>query len=94
MSRGYPDGKNPFFCEEDDSVGFRGAGMASSGHREISDEDFARPVPTKAEQLQQLKEQSMNRQLESTQRALASIYDSERMGVATAEVSTVAYRLE
>ena len=28
-----------------------------------------------------------DKQLESTQRALASIYDSERMGVATAEVT-------
>ena len=86
MSRNYPSGKNPFFSDEDDSVGFGSGRAASGGYRDISDDEFAKPVPTKAQQLQQMKEESMNRQLESTQRALASIYDSERMGVATAEV--------
>ena len=84
----YPTGKNPFFTDEDDSVGFGSKVPALGGHREVSDDEFSRPVPTNAQQLQQFKEESMNRQLDSTQRALASIYDSERMGVATAEVST------
>ena len=90
MSR-YPSGKKPFYTtDEDDDVGFGSKGAASGGYREISDDEFSRPhgpVPNKAEQLQQLKEESMSRQLDSTQRALASIYDSERMGVATAEVT-------
>jgi len=31
-------------------------------------------------------QQSMNRQVDSTQRMLAGIYDSEQIGIATAEV--------
>lgn len=37
------------------------------------------------EQMQQQKQQSMNRQIDSTNRCLANIYDSEQIGVATAE---------
>jgi len=36
--------------------------------------------------LRQQMQQSMNRQLDSTQRCLTSIYDSEQIGIATAEV--------
>ena len=89
MSLNYPAGKNPFLTEEDDSVGLGLGvrGVKTTGHRDISDAEFATPVPTKAEHFQQMKEESVNRQIESTQRVLASIYDSERIGVATAEVS-------
>lgn len=71
------------------SKGFGGAygGGVSSG---ISDDDFARPVrydnQSKFESIQTEIDNSKNRQIDSTQRALSSIYESERMGVATAEV--------
>lgn len=45
------------------------------------------PFEGRREQVMRQIENSENNQLESTQRALASIYDSEAMGVATAEVS-------
>ena len=60
---------------------------------DVTDDDFARPVGKKTtrddssfDSIQAQVDNSQNRQLESTQRALASIYESERMGVATAEV--------
>lgn len=49
-----------------------------------SSSSFGEPL-SRSEQLQQQKQQSMNRQLDSTNRCLASIYDSEQIGVATAE---------
>lgn len=51
------------------------------GHRERYD-----PVVDRRAQLMMQIDESEDRQLASTQRALASIYDSERMGIATAEV--------
>ena len=49
MSHNYPAGKNPFFSDEDDSVGFGSGRAASGGYRDISDDEFAKPVPTKAQ---------------------------------------------
>ncbi|GFN92818.1 synaptosomal-associated protein 29 [Plakobranchus ocellatus] len=48
-------------------------------------ESESSPFEDRREQLMREINASENRQLESTQRALASIYDSEAMGVATAE---------
>ena len=45
------------------------------------------PFEDRRHQLMTQIDESENRQLDSTQRALASIYESEAMGVATAEVS-------
>ena len=71
--------KNPFFIEEeeDDESSFRGSSKKRSDPFQLDDEpvDFI-----------QIQQNSMNRQLETTQRCLASIYDSEAKGIATAEV--------
>ena len=75
-----------------ENKGFGGAYGGGVSH--VCDDDFARPVnsSTKStrnesfDSIQTQIENSQNRQLESTQRALASIHESERMGVATAEV--------
>jgi len=55
-----------------------------SGDPPPYEDDFAavRGYGSKQQQVQQ----SMNRQLDTTQRCLASIYDSEQIGIATAEV--------
>ena len=45
------------------------------------------PFGDRRQQLMTQINESENRQLDSTQRALASIYESEAMGVATADVS-------
>ncbi|CAL1539257.1 unnamed protein product [Lymnaea stagnalis] len=52
---------------------------------EINSPDGANPFEDRHQHLIQQIENSENTQLESTQRALASIYDSEAMGIATAE---------
>ena len=79
---------NPFGEEEEDDWGFgKRGGPAKDPFLEEAD-DWDRPMSA-AERLQMQKDRSMNNQLASTQRALASIYDSERTGVATAEVNTV-----
>lgn len=78
---------NPFFTEEDDDdFGFGKPPPArAAGRDEWSDFGEERPQ-TREEQIQQMKENSRNRQLESTQKALSSMYESERMGIDTAEV--------
>ena len=98
MAVNYPDKNNPFYTEEDDRFGFGGGGGqgttygASGGgfgtDWDPADDDWGKPR-SKADQIQDLKQNSMNRQLESTQKAMGSIYESERMGIATAEVSEV-----
>lgn len=92
----YQGGKNPFLSEADDEFSF-GGGRSGSGTRDFNryesgergerrnEDPFGDPSMSRYEQLQQQKQQSMNRQLEGTNRCLASIYDSERIGVATAE---------
>ena len=50
------------------------------------DEDVAPPPLSRAELIQRQKQESMNRQLDSTQRSMASIWDSEAVGISTAEV--------
>ena len=90
----YSDSKNPFCIDDKDDFAFSqpiGKGYQSSGSKnpfmdEDQDEFENRPL-SRYEQLQQKKERSMNNQLDSTQRALSSIYESEQMGVATAEVN-------
>lgn len=93
--------KNPFNSEADDEFSFGGGRSGSgtrgfdryeSGERGFdargerrNEEPFADPSMSRYEQLQQQKQQSMNRQLEGTNRCLASIYDSEQIGIATAE---------
>ena len=90
-------GKNPFDPFDDDySVSkpdssrneFSSANTNNYGSSRPygKDSNYEPPAPSKYELLQQMKQQSMNRQLDSTQRCLASIYDSESVGVATAEV--------
>lgn len=97
----YQGGKNPFLSDADDEFSF-GSGKSGSFDRYESgergyeargerrnEEPFGDPSMSRYEQLQQQKQQSMNRQLEGTNRCLASIYDSERIGIATAEVCCV-----
>ena len=95
MSRGYPEKNNPF---ADDDSGFSSSKTSqygvyrSGGGRDSAptvgwgeEADFDKPR-SRYEQLQDMKQNSMNNQLESTQRMMSSIYESERMGHATAEV--------
>lgn len=83
-------GTNPFYTEgEDDDFGFGKTRDPYDSRKDpfaesAGDEDTTRPL-SRYEQLQQQKQASMSRQLQGTQRALASIYDSEQIGVATAE---------
>lgn len=97
----YKGGKSSVLYEADDEFSFGGgkSGSATSGFNRYesgersyeargerrNEEPLGDPAMTRYEQLQQQKQQSMNRQLEGTNRCLASIYDSERMGIATAE---------
>jgi len=48
-------------------------------------DDFDTPPLSRQEMLQRQKEESMSRQLEATQRCMTSIYDSQSVGIATAE---------
>lgn len=83
---------NPFYTEADNDDYSFGHSNASSSRRNHNFQDS----PTEDDPFQdddepvdfvQVQQNSMNRQLESTQRCLTSIYDSEAMGIATAEVS-------
>ncbi|XP_041349026.1 synaptosomal-associated protein 29-like [Gigantopelta aegis] len=70
---------NPFEEEEDDDFGFEKVNntrSASSGEN---------PFEDKRTQILKQVDESESRQLDSTRRALSSIYESESMGTATAE---------
>jgi synaptosomal-associated protein 29 len=90
----YANGKNPFMDDPDDDLfGGRRRDVNSSKY----DNEYGRngtsddPPPyddgqfSQREVVQQQMQHSMNRQLEGTQRCLASIYESEQIGIATAE---------
>ncbi len=80
--------KNPFYSPgDDDDFGF-GSSKPSYGAKKdpFLDDVEDRPL-SRYELLQQQKQASMARQLQSTERAMASIYDSEQTGIATAEVT-------
>ena len=74
MSRYTSNSSNPFEEEEDDFVYVPPDGKNRS------------PFDDRRQQLSRLVDESEDRQLESTQRAIASLYESEAMGNATAEV--------
>ena len=78
MSR-YIKSSNPFE-EEDDAPSSYSSNSSSSRTNGES------PFEDRRQQIQRKVETSENNQLDSTQRALAAIYESEAMGVATAEV--------
>ena len=89
----FSNGRNPFMDDDDFSSSKARSGVTdtrygsrfeSSGDPPPYEEDAAamRGYGLKQQQMQQ----SMNRQLDSTQRCLASMYDSEQIGIATAEV--------
>ena len=90
----FSNGKNPFMDDQNDDfwqTKSRGGASDSrygsqfapeSGYPPPYDDDDTRGYGFKQHQMQQ----SMNRQLDNTQRCLASIYDSEQIGIATAEV--------
>lgn len=91
----YNTGKNPFMDVDDDDFLASGSKVSKSGYNDPFRvdkrgdpppyDDGSEPTLSRYELLQQQKQQSMNRQLESTQRSLATIYDSEQIGIATAE---------
>lgn len=92
---GYDEKKNPFFDDDDFGAPRKpagappksmGYGRGSDSFGGVFDDDFGKPR-TPQQNLQMMKENSMNNQLESTKRALASICDSETIGIATAEVN-------
>ena len=92
----FKNGKNPFMDDPDDdffsakatsgtvdsSRGYGNKFGPESGDLPPYDE----AATSRAYGLKQQMQQSMNRQLDTTQRCLASIYDSEQIGIATAEV--------
>ena len=67
----YPEKSNPFYTDD-----FEEDSWEPSKPHTLSPE----------ERLQMMKEDSMNNTMESTRRALTCIEESERMGLATAEV--------
>lgn len=72
MSSRYVASSNPFEDEEDD---FERVPYSEKGN----------PFQDRRQQLSRMVDESEERQLESTQRAIASLYESEAMGNATAE---------
>ena len=98
MASKYDSTKNPFYSPDDDDFGAprrpagappsktTGFGRGSESFGGVFDDDFGAPRNQQQQKLQMMKENSMNRQMDSTKRALASIYDSEKTGIATAEV--------
>lgn len=91
----YSVGKNPFMDDPDDDEFLASANRCTKNASSRYDDpyrgdpppydDGTEPTLSRYELIQQQKQQSMNRQLDSTQRCLASIYDSEQTGIATAE---------
>ncbi|XP_064625189.1 synaptosomal-associated protein 29-like isoform X2 [Lineus longissimus] len=81
---------NPFY-EDDDDFSFGNVGRSSGtssgrGYGASRNDEFGDdPVLSRRAQLQQEMAESKERQMVSQQRALASLNESERMGVATAE---------
>ncbi|CAH1801986.1 unnamed protein product [Owenia fusiformis] len=76
-------GSNPFEEDDDDAYSFGNKGRYTRDNTDASGAQGG--AMSRREQLMEQKMMSENRQLESTQRALASIYDSEQVGIATAE---------
>jgi hypothetical protein len=93
----FANGKNPFMDDDEDLFGSRGrAGGSGSKYNDAYGRNYGDDPPpyddgelSHRDVLQQQKQVSMNRQLEGTQRCLASIYESEQIGVATAEVRSL-----
>lgn len=92
----YATGKNPFMDDGDDELfGSRKRGdNSSSKYEEAYGNNYRSDDPPPYEEdrqlshheiIQQQMQHSMNRQLDGTQRCLASIYESEQIGIATAE---------
>jgi len=91
----FSSGKNPFMDDPDDDFlstksrsGFTDSRYGSkygpeSGDPPPYDDDTAE---MRGYGLRQQMQQSMNRQLDTTQRCIASIYESEQIGIDTAEV--------
>ena len=98
----YSKDKNPFYTDDYDDSDFgkssgvknryvTSGGAGTSPWGDVDDDEFLRGGSHSQPQdpydrIQALKQESMNNQLDSTQRALASIYDSEAIGISTAEV--------
>jgi len=80
-------GTNPFEDDDDDAFVRTSYKTDTSGFRDTSgfDESSNDRYSSPAQRQEQMKQESIRRQLESTDRSLASIYQSESMGIATAE---------
>jgi len=92
----FSNGKNPFMDDPDDNfLSTKGRiGVTETRYGSKFGSEFGDPPPYEDDDeavrgygMKQQMQQSMNRQLDTTQRCLASIYDSEQIGIATAEVS-------
>ena len=89
------NGKNPFMDDPDDDFWSAKAtgGVGDSRYGSNRGSEFGDPPPyednadeRRGYGLKQQMQLSMNRQLDTTERCLRSIYDSEQIGIATAEV--------
>jgi len=93
----HSSGKNPFMDDDDLFPVKASSGVSDSSYGRKFESDFRDPPPYEEDAAalrgygmkQQQMQQSMNRQLDTTQRCLATIYDSEQIGIATAEVLCV-----
>jgi len=96
----FTNGKNPFMDDPDDFPTTTRSGVTNSRYGSKFESDYRDPPPYEDDEAmtgygsrRQQMQLSMNRQLDTTQRCLASIYDSEQIGIATAEVPYTSYML-
>jgi synaptosomal-associated protein 29 len=79
-------GRNPFEDDDDyDSKPSRPYTVTEKSGEGGWSEDPPAPPLSKYQLMEQEKQKSMDRQLEATRRCMSSIYDSEAVGIATAE---------
>ena len=81
----YDKSSNPFYVDESDDSTFGKPIGGGGGYSEKRD-PFMDEEENQYNDIQYQIQQSMKRQTESTQRSVGMIYESERMGIATAEV--------
>ena len=85
MAVSRPEDANPFFVDDDDDDGW---GYRNNSRNQFDDEDNT------LDQLIARKEESERRQLESLNRSLVVVHETEDIGKKTAEVSIAKLRVQ